>query len=87
MVVQGTLMLRNLAYGSAADFPLMQVNQFISKYYLQSVEREALEPEFQVTLFGNERCRKERFILPRIVFGLLAGIPQANFPVAFDSIL
>jgi hypothetical protein len=65
----------------------MQIEQFISKFYLQDVAREALEPEFQVTLFGNERCRKEWLILPWIIFGLLAGIPHPNFPVAFDSIL
>jgi hypothetical protein len=65
----------------------MKVNQFVSKFNLQDVAREALQPEFQITLFGNERCRKEWLILPRIVFGLLAGIPHANFPVAFDSIL
>ena len=70
-----------------AGHPLMQVNQFISHLHLQYVLRETLEPELQVTFFGNQGCGKERLILPGIIFGLLAGIPDANFPMGFDFIL
>jgi len=65
----------------------MQVNQFIPHLQLQYVLRETLEPEFHVPSFSDERCRKERLILPGIIFGLLASIPGANFPMCFDFIL